>query len=63
MTQFFILHLDFSLAYGIIALDLTKFSSWSFEVLPPPGPFPLAFLLLLVAPHPLAARWRSSAIS
>lgn len=54
---------DFSLAYGIMALDLTKFSSWSFEVLPPPGPFPLAFLLLLVAPRPLAVRWRSSAIS
>lgn len=60
MTQFFIPHL---LTYGIIALDLVTFSFWSFELLPHPGPIPLAFLLPWASPLPHAAQWRSSTVS
>lgn len=60
VTGFYSSPSDFSLAYGPITLDLVTFLSLSFELMAPPGPSPLASLLLLLVPLSLAAKCRLS---
>lgn len=61
-SHWFLFFTDFSLDYGISIFDFVTCFSWSFELVFPPGPFPLASLFFLFALLSLAIKCKSSII-